>query len=186
MRHPEHDRLTAEVVGWYTQSFAELGYVVERRHFGFYGRNVRALGANRVTLRDVTPGDVPELLADVRAYFAGQPVTLLVDDRAMSAVLGHALSAAGCRLVQEELFLAHVGPPLVVRPVPGAKIEDLTIDNVCAFAAAKLQGFANSEAPPPPERIEAEAALRLAELAGSGFGLLARVDGEPVAAGGTG
>ncbi len=181
MRHPEHDRLTAEVVGWYTQSFPELGYIVERRRFGFYGRNIRAPGANRVTLRDATPGDIPALLADVHAYFAGQPVTLLVDDRDMAAALGPALSAAGCRLVQEECFLVHVGPPPVVQPVPGATIEDLTDDNVHAFAAAKLRGFANSEAPPPPEQIEAEAALRLAELAGGGFGLLARVDGEPVA-----
>ncbi len=110
MRHPERDRLAAEVAGWYTQSFPELGYIVERRRFGFYGRNVHAPGANRVTLRDVTPDTVPALLADLHAYFAGQPVTLLVDDRDVAASLGPALSAAGCRLVQEELFLAHVGP----------------------------------------------------------------------------
>jgi ribosomal protein S18 acetylase RimI-like enzyme len=182
MRHPEHDRLTAEVVGWYTQSFPELGYVVERRRFGFYGRNVRAPGANRVTLRDLTPGDVPALLADAHAYFDGQPVTLLVDDRDVAALLGPSLKAAGCRLLQEELFLAHVGRPSATQPVTGATIEDLTSDNVLVFAVTKLQGFADSEELPPPERVEAEATLRLAELAGSGFGLLARVNGEPAAA----
>ncbi len=65
--------------------------------------------------------------------------------------------------------------------MPGATIEDLTADNVHAFAAAKLQGFASSDAPLRPEWVEAEAALRLAELAGGGFGLLVRIDGEPVA-----
>lgn len=181
MRHPEHDRLAAEVISWYTQSFPELGYIVERRRFGFYGRNVHAPAANRVTLRGVTPEDVPALLADVHAYFDGQPVTLLVDERDVAVALGSALKAAGCRLVHEELFLAHVGAPPIVQPVSGATIEDLTADNVYAFATAKLQGFASSEAQPSSEQIEADAALRLAELAGGGFGLLARVACEPVA-----
>ena len=100
------------MAGWYTQSFPELGYVIERRRFGFYGRNIRAPNANRVTLRDVTPGDVPALLTDLHTSFAGQPVTLLVDDRDVAAALGPTLSAAGCRLIQEEIFLAHVGPPV--------------------------------------------------------------------------
>ncbi|HUY99365.1 MAG TPA: GNAT family N-acetyltransferase [Thermomicrobiaceae bacterium] len=181
MRHPEHDRLIEAVPGWYTRSFPDMGYRVERRSFGFYARNDRAAGANRVTLRDLGVGDVPALLADLRRSYDGEAVRILVDDRSLDAGIGPPLLATGCVLSATETFLAHVGPLPALPEVGGLTIEPGDEANLTEYAATKLKGFADSEAEPAPEALAAELALRRAELAGDGELLLARVDGEPAA-----
>ncbi|HET9016567.1 MAG TPA: hypothetical protein VFN57_13290, partial [Thermomicrobiaceae bacterium] len=181
MRHPEHDRLTVEVSGWYTRSFPGMGYRVERRRFGFYADNDRAPGAARVTVRDLGAGDVPAFLADLRGHYGGRAARILVDDRAMDDAVGPALVAAGCVWSATEVFLAHVGPLPATPEVRGLTIEPGGEANLVAYATVKLKGFASSEAEPGPEALAAELAVRRAELAGDGELLLARVDREPAA-----
>ena len=181
MRHPEHDRLIEAVPGWYTQPWPDMGYRIERRRFGFYADNERAAGANRVTVRDLSAGDVPAFLADLRRYYGDRAVRILVDDRVLEAEIGPALLAAGCVRGDGETFLAHVGPLPVAPGVPGLTIEPGGEANLVEYAATKLRGFADSEAEPAPEALAAELAVRRAELAGMGYLLLARVDGEPAA-----
>src|SRR5207245_1690541 len=86
-RHPQHDLLAIAVRSWYTSSAPEMGFETEERRFGFYMRNPRVPDgrANRVTLRDVSPDRVPELLADLRAFYGAAPVRILIDDRPAAA-----------------------------------------------------------------------------------------------------
>src|SRR5437588_8220806 len=97
MRHPQHDLLADAVRSWYTSSAPAMGYETEERRFGFYMRNPRVPGGrvNQVTVRDVSPDRVPELLADLCAYYGAEPVRILIDDRPAAAQLRPALLAVG-------------------------------------------------------------------------------------------
>lgn len=80
--HPLHGLLVEEVRRWYEISYPEQGYVVEPRAFGFYGRNVLAQhrGTNQVTVRNLTPSDVPVFLTDVRRHYdRGRVLIINVD-----------------------------------------------------------------------------------------------------------
>lgn len=181
MRHPEHDRLTAEIIDWYTQSWPDMGYRVERRRFGFYSRNERAPGPGLVTVRALDPALVPAFLADLRADYGDHGVRVLVDDRQLDATVGPALVAAGCWPVGTEVFLAHVGPVPRAPEVAGLTVEVVDQTSLPVYAVTKLQGFAGSEEEPAAEALAGELAVRRAELAGAGHFRLARVDGEPAA-----
>jgi GNAT superfamily N-acetyltransferase len=180
--HPEHARLTQIVRGWYTQSWPELGYVVEDTAYGLVGWHVSAPSAIRVTLRDVSAADVPAMLAALRARYGAGPLTALVERPADDATLGPALVAAGSAPGVGESFLAHVGPPPEVAPPPELRIEPITPATLDDWVTVKLQGFANSDAAPDPARAADERAARAAELAGGAVLLLARWSGEPAAA----
>lgn len=180
MRHPHHDLLAGIVRGWYTHSAPEMGYTVERRPFGVYSRNPSA-PYGHVTIRDVAPEQIPAFVADLRAYYPGRPVVVLVDDAGVDAALGPSLVAGGCARGNGEVFLAHTGPLPRPSPVAGVSVEPVTAARMAEYVATKLRGFASSEAMPDPVAVEAEAALRRAEMGGQGRFLLARVDGEPAA-----
>lgn len=182
MRHPDHDRLVQAVPTLYTTPALEMGYQVERRSFGFFGRNVYARAQGSVVVRGLRPHQIPEFLADVRGYFGKDPVGILIDDREADARLGPALLAAGCSRAGVQTFLAHVGPVPTAPSVPGLTIEPATLtSNLEEYVVTKIKGFADSEAEPDSAVMNDQLALRRAELAGEGRFLLARWDGEPAA-----
>src|SRR5579875_3019541 len=145
MRHPEHDRLTVTIRSWYTASTPEMGYLVERGRFGFYLRNTQADVTLGVVLQDVTPVDVPELLANLRERYGDRSVDLFVDDPIVDAVLGPALVAAGCTPEETTVYLAHVGP--VARPdaVPGLIVEPVDERKLEEWVIAKLKAFGGGD-----------------------------------------
>lgn len=65
----------------------------------------------------------------------------------------------------------------------GLRINDVPPDKPALheWATIKLQAFADSEASPACEEVEAELVVRRAEMAGQGRALAARIDGESVA-----
>ena len=180
MRHPEHDRLTETIRGWYIQSAPEMGYHVEERRSGWYMRNVRAPDTGGyVTVRHLRPMEVPALLADLRNYYGSGPVHIYIDNRDLNSVLGRVLVTAGCALGSAVVYLAHVGPVPEAPPVPGMTLEAVTPANLGEWTVTREKGFADSEEEPDPDTVQAGVALRRAEMNGAGRFLLARVDGEP-------
>jgi GNAT superfamily N-acetyltransferase len=183
MPHAVHDRVAEEVRSWYRTSFPEMGYRVERRRFGFYGRNYRSPGSGRIVVEALTPRDVPELLEDARQYFdahqQASAIDIWLDDEDADGTLGPDLVAAGCTRRSATIYLAHVGPRPTVPERPDVTIEAVNAATLTDFATVRLKGFANSENQPPDEQIAREVAIRRAELNGSGRCLLARVGGEP-------
>lgn len=183
MRHPDHDRLADTVQGWFSYSAPAMGYTRERRRFGVYGRNTQVPGGwgNEVLLRDLTPDDVYAFLTDVRAYFAGSPVRIYIDDHATDEALRPALLAAGCSWSDAQTHLAHVGAMPEAAPVPGLTVELVTDVSLEAWVLTKLKSFADSDAAPASADVQREMALRRAEMAGEGRFRLARIQGEPAA-----
>jgi GNAT superfamily N-acetyltransferase len=183
MPHAEHDRVAEEVRSWYRTSFPEMGYRVERRRFGFYGRNDSSPGTGRIVVEVLTLRDVPEFLEDARQHFdAHQQATAIdiwLDDEGLDRTVGPGLVAAGCFRQSATIYLAHVGSRPTVPERPDVTIETVSADTLTDFATVRLKGFANSENQPSEEQIAREVAIRRAELNGSGRCLLARVGGEP-------
>lgn len=179
-RHSDHDRLVSAIRGWYTRSYPEMGYLVEERPFGYYSRNLQAVYyGGRVTVGRVSAGQVPEFLSDLRRYYGAGDVTVWVDNRQVDAEVGPALLAGGCTRGNAEIFLAHVGPVPSAPPVADLTVEPVTPTNLREFVVTKRKGFGGIETEPAPQEIEAELALRRAEMAGDGRFLLARIGGEP-------
>jgi len=176
--HPEHDLVAEEVRGWYKNSYPEMGYSVERRPFGWYGRNTAAPGICRVDVADISGGDVVALLADARDYFGATTVTLHLDERRLDAELHPALVAAGCQREQDTIYLAHVGELPDASAAP--EIEIVMCDEALLeeHAVAKRKGFADSEQDPTHAEVIEEVTLRKAELAGNGRFAIARVGSE--------
>jgi ribosomal protein S18 acetylase RimI-like enzyme len=181
LRHPEHDRLNETVRSWYTVSTPEMGYEVERDRFGFYIHNTKAEVTPGVILQDVTPVDVPELLADLRGRHGDRPVDLFVDDPVVDAHLGPALVAAGCEPKEATVYLAHVGPVAQPNAVPGLTVAPVDERNLEEWVIAKLKAFGDGDEEPDAAAVRAGIALRRAEMAGEGRFYLARLDGEAAA-----
>jgi ribosomal protein S18 acetylase RimI-like enzyme len=159
-----------------------MGYQTEERPFGFYMRNVKLAGGsfNQVTLRDVSPEQVPVLLADLRSFFGDGFIRILIDDRQTAERLRPALLAAGCNHGGAETYLAHVGPvPPYADPVPSLTIEAVDETNLETYVVTKQRGFAGTGEAPPSDAVANDVALRRAELAGEGRFILARMEGEP-------
>jgi ribosomal protein S18 acetylase RimI-like enzyme len=180
-RHPDHEAVAWTVRSWHIESDPAMGYLRERRRFGVYSRNVHLAFMNGVTVQDLTRGQVPEFLEDVRRYFGGASVGIAVDDPRQDAEIGPALVAAGLERGPAFLHLAHVGVIPGAPPVAGMRIELLTFQNLEAFSVAKLKGFGGDEAEPSPERVADEVAFHRVEMAGAKRGLLARLEGEAAA-----
>ncbi|MGH2375356.1 MAG: GNAT family N-acetyltransferase [bacterium] len=181
--HADHDRLVEELRTWYTSSYPEMGYRVERQPLGFYGRNVNVEHhqTNQVTVRDLRPVQIPEFLTDLRTYYHGGSAYIYVDDPMAEALIGPSLERAGCSRAGTEVYLAHVGPVPRISSVAGLAIEQVTTANLLEYAVTKLKAFANSEAQPEPQKARDEVALRAAEMAGEGRFLLGRLHAEPAA-----
>lgn len=79
MTHAEHDHVAEEVRSWYRTSFPEMDYHVERRRFGFCGRNDSSPGSGRIVVEALTPREVPGLLEDARQYFGAHQQLTAID-----------------------------------------------------------------------------------------------------------
>ncbi len=183
VRHPAHDQLVHVIPGWYTRSSPEMGYVVEQQAFGFYITNPKAPHLIRnVLMRDLRPQDVPAFLNGIRTRFGTDPVRIVIDDRQLDAQIGPLLVAAGCTRHATQVYLAHVAPLPRSSAIPDLVIESVSLThNLLDYVITKLKGFADSEEAPHAKDVQAQVALRKAELAGEGRFLLARLNQNPVA-----
>lgn len=181
MRHPYHDALRATVQRWYTTSDPDMGYEAVERPWGVALRNHDAPQYGQATLHTITPGDVPACIIDLREFYGDAAVMVLVDDRECADQLNQPLVAAGCVRGPQEVFLAHVGSVPDAQPIVHVAVEPVTTMSMHEYAVAKLKAFASRETVPLRHHIDAEIALRSAELRGEGRFLLARWDGEPAA-----
>ncbi len=183
MRHPHHDVVAASIRAAYAEPHPEMGWAVEERAFGLYRRNVKAATYPAVILRNVSPADVPALLADVRGYFADspRPVRIMIEDREADAALAPALEAAGPALVERTTFVAHVGAAPETASLPGLSVESVADGGLAEYEDTRARGFANADDPIPPEDLAWRVGLRRAEMAGGAHYWLARVNGEPTA-----
>jgi len=180
-RHRQHDQLCAEVRSWYRASAPELGYQVTHRGFGFYGRQGGNPHSARIIIERACPDEIAMLQADAQKFFGDVEIDLWIDDREKDATLGPALLRAGCHLRGATIYLAHVGEPPGVRPLPNVSLVPVSAALLKEFAIVKLKGFGNTEEQPSAGRVALEVASRAAELRGSGRCLLARVGDEAVA-----
>lgn len=178
--HPQHEHLVIAARTWYPQSYPEMGYVVEERRFGFFGRNLKAPHITAVAVRDLGTDAAGEFLSEVRAYHGGARVTIAVDDQEADYRLAPALVAGGCIPAGSQLYLAHVGPLLRPRRPPNVSVEPVTAHNLHEYAVAKLKGFADNEDEPAANSVDLETTLLTAEMAGTGRFQLARASNEPV------
>ncbi len=179
MQHPAHDAIAATVRGWFSASAPEMGYEKKQRRYGVYGRHATA--GNEVLIRQLTPAEVPALLADAREYFGPTSLRLYIEDPALDAQLRAALLAAGCVVFEAQSYLAHVGPLPIAAPVPDLTIEDVTPTTLETWAITKLQGFTEDDALPSAADLAAQVALRGQEMRDVGRLRLARIHGDPAA-----
>ncbi|HEY6298575.1 MAG TPA: GNAT family N-acetyltransferase [Candidatus Binatus sp.] len=180
-RHPEHDLLHQEVRSWYRTSAPQLGYYLVQRRFGFYRHHANHPESGRIIVEALTPGEVPELLADASSYFDNRAVDVWLDDKDLDAAVGPALVAEGCSIDKAITYLAHVGPRPERVQLPGVTVEAVTPDTLLDYVLVKLKGFANSEDAPAVEDVDKELAVRRSELASLGRFLIARFGDEPAA-----
>ncbi len=181
MRHPEHDALRKTVRSWYVESSPEMGYVTEKRRFGYYMRNAADPLFGRVTLEALEPVDVPRFLDDARDYYGNATVEVCVEDRAGDDRLREPLVEGGAKRHIAVIYLAHVGPVPEATAIPDLTVESCDPSTVELYVRTKLIAFASSEEPPPETRVAQETRHRTTELAGAGSFRLSRVGGEPVA-----
>ena len=174
--HPAHDRIAQTVKSWFHLPFRSMGYVAEPRCWGTFWNNARIYTSGFPVDR------LDSFLADVREYYADQAdaISLYIDDCGADAELGPVLCQAGWRVDETELYLAHVGPVLPPFEVPGLEVCPVYEPNLCQFATTRLRAFGDSDDVPDPSRIKEEIARRERELSGTGRGMLARVNGQPV------
>jgi ribosomal protein S18 acetylase RimI-like enzyme len=182
-RHPDHDRLAAEVRGWYTVADPRGGYQVERRPYGFYGRALRE-HVNRVTIAGLAVSNVEPFLADLREYFSGGPVRIVVDDAALDRQIGGTLIAGGCVADHSLVYLAHVGEVPTPPAVHGLSVETVVEQTLRDFVTVRIKGFADSEAEPPAAQVDDEIVRRRDAIAAGAHFFLARIDGVPAAVAG--
>ena len=184
MRHPEHDRLRAEVRSWYRTSAPQLGYRgyrVEHRRFGYYRRHAERPDAGLIIVEALTVDEVSELLADASSYFDNRPVHISFEDKDLDRTLGPALVTAGCAVDNANTYLAHVGPHPELVQLPDISVEPVNPDTLMDYVIVKLKGFANGENEPSVEHVDEEMAVRKPEFESIGRFLIARVGDEPVA-----
>lgn len=172
--------MVSEVPGWYTVSAPHLGHAVERRRYGFYSRSCGAR-INRVTVAGLAAADVDVFVQDLREYFGGIPVRIVVDDLAVDREIGASLLDAGCTTNHSLVYLAHVGAVPEPPAVPGLAVEPVTEETLREFVTVRIKGFADSEAGPSAAQIEEETARRRAARAADSHLFIARIDGAAAA-----
>jgi GNAT superfamily N-acetyltransferase len=168
--------VAAEVRSWYVLSYPEMGITSVQRPFGYYRTSSGAPQWGWATITDVDESTVPEMVADLRAFYGERAVSIDVDDETYSAGVRSALAAAGWTHVHSTVFLAYVGS-LPTAP-PDIAIERVTAEGIDEFSRARLMAFDSTEDEPLPERVAEDSALRLVEMQGLGRCLLTRIDGE--------
>jgi GNAT superfamily N-acetyltransferase len=182
MRHPDHEAITTAVASWYREPAPEMGYLAERRDYGWVQRHESGGAATLVTLVPLAPADVPVVLAAIRADFPGSPVRVRIEGEAADAALRPVLETEGCRTEQAEVFLAYTGtrPDLAVRH--GLTLRPIVEEEVENWTRAKQRGFSQDDADPSPEAVAVEATIRAAEMHGPGRFWLAMHGDEPAGA----
>jgi GNAT superfamily N-acetyltransferase len=181
-RHPHHDAVAAEVARWYREPTPEMGYDMVEGRYGWFHRPT-STGRGRGTVRrGVRADEVEALIAEAEEIVASDSLCLELDDRATAGTIGPALEAMGFQPGTGAVHLAYLDGLAPTEPVPGLRVDDVSPDqsSLVEWATVKLQAFADSEAPPSKEELDAELAVRRAEMAGQGRALAARVDGEVV------
>jgi GNAT superfamily N-acetyltransferase len=155
-RHPDHEVVAEEVRGWYTSSTPEIGLRVIRESFGFLGHSDQA-SLRRLVLTVDDPLEVADALGAAAEFYGGSEFEVWVDDRARAERLSPALGAVGRHKLQDTVILALVGA-IRTGPAPeGLAVEDVAqVDGLREWARVKLQGFADDEQLPVPDRVEEE------------------------------
>jgi ribosomal protein S18 acetylase RimI-like enzyme len=171
--HLDHGNLVQVVRDWFHLLYQGMGYRAERRSWGTYWNN------GHIYVVGFPPDQVKAFLADVRQYYGRRPVFINIDDADLDSELGPALVEAGCAWGKADIFLAHVGPVPQFSPLQGLEVESVDEPNLSEFAETRLRAFANPEEGPDADQVSDEIDRRRAELAGSGRGMLARIQGEP-------
>jgi GNAT superfamily N-acetyltransferase len=173
--HPAHKRIAQTVRGWFHLPFRSMGYIAEKRRWGTYWNNAQVY-TSRLSADEIEP-----FLADLREYYADQSgsIYLYIDDFGAEAELRPALLQTGWAPEEPEFYLAHVGRLPASSEIPGLEIWPVYEWNLGQFVTTWLRAFGDNEDTPDPTRVREEIGRREPELAGTGRGILARLDGEP-------
>ncbi len=177
--HPAHNALVQEVRSWYIQDYPALGKIVARRRFGYYSRIQQTTYCDIHILEPFDPAEASAFLADVNAFYQGRPVHLCTHSQAVDSRLSAALEQVGFARGAAMLYLAHVNSGVSHQVESGpAQIESVSPRNLLDYAISKLKAFAGSEEAPTQAAVEAEMAIRCADLNADGAFLIARVGNE--------
>ena len=175
----DHTAVTEAVRSWYTGPTPELGISAVEAPYGFLMSSDR-LDLRRLVLTADTPSAAADAVAAATMFFGTIEFELWIDDRVRAERLTAAVGTAGYLPVQDTVVLALLGAVRAGAGPPGLRIDDVTdVESLRAWATVKLQGFADSEAPPRPEQLQSELVVRQAEWPVCRY-QLARLDGEPV------
>ena len=151
-----------------------MGYLVERRQFGFYRSSPYLPGWINVTVRDVRREDLHPFIADLRQSYPEHVARIFLDHPVVDAELGPGLIGAGCSLSAGNVYLAHRGPIPPAPDPPDFSIEMVDQANLREFVETEHRAFVGEESQPTAAELAQEMALRTAEMSGSGRFALAR------------
>lgn len=179
MMHRNHDGIVREVKSSYTRSYPEMGYIVEKRRFGFYGRHSKSDKDGSVILRGLRLNLISDFISDLRDYYENNPVRIHIDDKRLNEEVGDILMRNSCTGNGENIFLAYTGGIPEDRAMPNISIERVDEETLTDYVCVKLKGYANTEDEPLKEKVNRELNIRASELKGQGCFLLARVGNEP-------
>jgi hypothetical protein len=154
--HPDHDAVAEVVRGWYTSSSPEIGITAIHEDFGFLCNSDRA-AFRRPVLTVNDPGLVEEALRAAAEFYGGSDFEVWVDDRLRAERLDAGLSALGVHKCRDTVVLALVGAVRAEAGPRGLIIEEVVdSEGLVDWARVKLQGFADGEELPPPDRLREE------------------------------
>lgn len=123
--------------------------------------------------------EVDAFMADLPRRYPNDDVVIVLDDPSLEQIMAPALSAAGWRETDSDMFLAHVGAVPQLQATLGLELTAVHEDNLDDFALTGLISFEDVEEMPDEKTLAAEIERRRQELAGTGRGLLAYFDGIP-------
>ena len=177
--HPAHDDLVQEVRSWYIHDYPGLGKVVERRRFGHYSQIQKTGYCDIHIVEAFDPAEASAFLADVRAFYGERRDTSSPTDERLTGSCLTGWDRPAARAAAPSCNLAHVntGESPMAESGPG-RIEPVTRRNLLDYAITKLKAFADSEEELERAAVEANMALRRAELDADGSFLIARVGDE--------
>jgi hypothetical protein len=179
-RHPEHDAVSTQVRSWYTASTPAIGLSVIPTSYGFLTESDR-VERRRLVLTEESPEGVAFALAATADFYGTSAFEVLIDDRARADRWADALTSAGLERVRDEVTLALVGPIRANRGPDGLAVEDVAgVERLREWAVVKIQGFADTEGRPDPQKLRKELAERQADWPVCRY-VLGRLGGEAVA-----
>ena len=181
-KHPAHDDLVQEVRSWYIHDYPSLRKVVARRPFGYYSRNQQTDYCDIHIVEPFDPAEASAFLADVNAFYGERRVLIFTHGQPVDRRLSNALEQSGCTRGSAKLYLAHVNTGVSPEAELGpGRIEPVTRSNLLDYTITKLKAFADSEEEPDQAAVEANMAMRRADLNADGAFLIARVGDEAAA-----